>query len=415
MPYAHCQPRSAARRCVLLWERPAWAAALALLVYSLFAAYHGALWRSHHPYFNYLADAFLHGQLYLRLTPPTVGDLVWFHGRYYLYWSPLPALLLLPFVAIFGVGFPDIPFTLAIAAANVYLVALLLRRASLRRVVRLSRLQRALLVLLFACGTVQVTLAPYGSVWYTSELLGFLCTACAYTAALALSRWRAFLLTGLALAGAVLTRNHLLFAGLWPACYLLHRHRAAGRRRLLAYLLAGVTPVALAILLLAVYDWLRFGNMLDNGLSYHLVNPHLRDDFLKYGVFNLHFVPVNLFYQYIYYPFPPRPTSLIGGSLFWLTPPFMLAFWGAIVGRPRWSVAALAGSMLLVMIPILLLMGTGWLQFGPGYTLDFTVPLLLLTAIGIRRVPLPLMVLLTAIAVLQYAAGTLLLGRHFVN
>src|SRR5918911_897732 len=115
MPYPHCQPRSAARRCVLLWERPAWAAALALLVYSLFAAYHGALWRSHHPYFNYLADAFLHGQLYLRLTPPTVGDLVWFHGRYYLYWSPLPALLLLPFVAIFGVGFPDIPFTLAIA------------------------------------------------------------------------------------------------------------------------------------------------------------------------------------------------------------------------------------------------------------------------------------------------------------
>ena len=93
----------------------------------------------------------------------------------------------------------------------------------------------------------------------------------------------------------------------------------------------------------------------------------------------------------------------------------MLVFWGAIVGRPRWSVAALAGSMLLVAIPILLLMGTGWLQFGPRYTLDFTVPLLLLTAIGIRRVPLPLMVLLTAIAVLQYAAGTLLLGRHFVN
>lgn len=67
----------------------------------------------------------------------------------------------------------------------------------------------------------------------------------------------------------------------------------------------------------------------------------------------------------------------------------------------------LAATILLVAIPILLLMGTGFVQFGPRYTLDFTIPLLLLTALGARRWPIWLLMVLTVAAVAQYVTGTL--------
>jgi hypothetical protein len=403
------------QRGILLWERPTWSAILALAVYAGFALRHSPrLGTSPHDYYNYLADAFLHNQLHLRIIPPSTHDLSFFDGRYYLYWPPLPALLLLPFVARFGVQFSDISFTLGLGALNVALVALLLRHACLRRVIRLRSLQRGLLVVLFALGTVHLTLAPHGRVWFTGQLVGFGCVILAYLATLSLSRHPAFALTGLALGAALLTRNHLVLAGLWPTCYLLHRHRAAGWRRLLGYVLAGLLPLLVVIALLGIYNWRRFGSVFETGIAYHAMGEIYERDYRQYGAFDLHYVPVNLFYQYLAYPFPIRHTSFDGGSLFLLSPVFFAAAWGIVAGRPRWSAWVLLGTILLVAAPILLLMGTGWVQFGPRYTLDFTVPLLLLTALGLRRWPLWLVVLLTAISIVHYLIGTFYLERIIV-
>jgi hypothetical protein len=65
-----------------------------------------------------------------------------------------------------------------------------------------------------------------------------------------------------------------------------------------------------------------------------------------------------------------------------------------------WLVAILATS-----VPILLLMGTGWIQYGPRYTLDFTIPLLLLTASGIEETSASLLAALTILSVMQYIPG----------
>ena len=46
-------------------------------------------------YFDHLADAFLHGHVYL-LDPPTTKDLTHFNGKWYVPFLPLPALLILP-------------------------------------------------------------------------------------------------------------------------------------------------------------------------------------------------------------------------------------------------------------------------------------------------------------------------------
>jgi hypothetical protein len=76
-----------------IFEQPLVAGMVALLLYTVFAIVHGSVWvESPFPYYNYLADAFLHGQLSLRLTPPSTHDLSFFRGQYYLYWPPMPAI-----------------------------------------------------------------------------------------------------------------------------------------------------------------------------------------------------------------------------------------------------------------------------------------------------------------------------------
>ena len=400
------------KSAILYWESPTWSSALALLVYMLFALGQGDVWHvSRYPFYNYLADAFLHGQLALRLIPPDTHDLSLFNGHLYLYWGPLPAIVLMPLVALFGVQVSDIIPTLVIAALNVMLVACVLRQACRRRVIDLSAVQRGLLVLFFALGTVHLTLAPYGRVWFTGQLVGFLCVAMAYLAALTLRGTAAFAATGCGIAAALLARNHLVFAGLWPGCYLLSEQGFAKPARLAGRVLAGMVPVLVAVAALGLYNRLRFGSIFDAGLAYHQMAEIFVQDYRRYGAFNLHYVPTNLFYQYVAYPFPFRPTSPFGGSLFLLSPPFFGALWAIRIGRPRWSVWALVATILLVAAPILLLMGTGWVQFGPRYTLDFTLPLLLLTALGISRWPNRLVAVLTAIAIVQYVIGTIYLGR----
>lgn len=397
---------SSLHRAVLLWERPVWSAVLSLVVYGLFALGHGVAWQaSAYAYFNFLADAFLHGQLNLRMLPASVHDLSYIRGQYYLYWPPLPALLLMPFVALFGVNFSDVVFTVVLASLNVALVALLLRYACRKRIVRLSTWQRALLVVFFALGTVHVTLAPYGRVWFTGQLVGFCCVVLAYLFTLALRGKAAFALTGVAVAGALLTRNHLVFAGLWPACYLIYTHHAEGKLRLVKYTIWGLIPLFIATALLALYNWARFGSVLDNGLAYHLMDPVFAGDYQRYGAFNVHYLAANLYYQYVASPWPIRPETYYGGSLFLLSPVFLAAWWGIREGHPRWSVWAFVVTILLVAAPILLLMGTGWKQFGPRYTLDFTVPLLLLTAMGVRRWPPRILAWLTVLSVVQYLGG----------
>jgi hypothetical protein len=404
-------------RIVLLWELPSRSFWLSIFLYASFSwaiTQRSLLLPSKVAYFNYLADAFLYGQLKLRVIPFITHDLTIFNDGYYLYWPPLPAVILMPVVAIFGVNFSDILFNIAVASLNTYFVALLLRRAAALEIINLSASQRGCLVIFFALGTVHLTLAPYGRVWSTSQLLGFLFLLLAYVTALTLRGKKAFVLTGIALAATVLTRTHMLFAGLWPAVYLACNCDRLASKRMFRNLGLLAGPVALGCALLGAYNWLRFGSVLDNGLNYHLMAKDFADNFNRYGIFSFYYVPTNFFYQYIAYPFPLHSKTFQGGSLLLLSPVFLAAFWGIAKGQPRWSIWMLVVSIITVQIPILMLMGTGWVQFGPRYTLDFLLPLLLLTAIGIRCWPTSVLVILTIVSVLHFLVGTVYFGVYLI-
>ncbi len=390
---------------------------LAFVVYSLFAA-NFSLERWGDPslfhvsegaYFNFLADAFLHGQLHLRITPEKTHDLVLFNGHYYLYWPPFPALLMVPLVAVFGLGLSDIFLTLVAAAVNVTLTLLLLGNLRARGLVELPDFHMWMLLAAFAFGTVHLTLAPLGRVWFTAQILGYLFIAAAYLAAVSLEGRRAFVIAGLGIAAAAMTRNHLIFLGLWPAWYLIHATRQRGARWLTGSVACGLAPIVAAVSLLALYNFARFGSFTEMGLDLHQMADAFTSDYALYGAFHPHYLPLNLYYQYLFYPFPLSVESAMGGSLFLLTP----LFFGALFAFRKdvtLSKLMLAGSILLTATPVLLLMGTGWVQFGPRYTLDFTVPLLILTALGIKTWPRWIVGVLVLVSIVHFVLGTLFLS-----
>jgi hypothetical protein len=395
------------------WESPILAGCMAMLIYSLLACVRGPVWReTQFNYFAYLADAFLHGQLNLRLVTQNTHDLVFFNNQYFLYWPPFPAILLMPLVFLLGVHISDVLVVIIFAGFNVMLVAQLLRQANECGVAPLDRNRRAFIVLFFAFGSVLFPLAIVGQVWQMAQLISFFFVGLAYLASMSLRGAKAFFFSGLFLGCAFLTRNHALFNGVWLAYFLLNSHWQEGWKKISRYSILGLIPPLLAGGLFLFYNYARFGSPIEMGLDYHRMSVIFVDDYKTYGAFNLHYLPINFYYQYINYPFPWRSDSFMGGSLFLLSPILFSVFPVFFKTPVQPSKKFLFLSIFLTAIPILLLMGTGWVQFGPRYTLDFTIPLLLLVSIGIRELRLSRISLLVAISCIQYFVGSMFIIVH---
>lgn len=364
--------------------------------------------RTEYSYFNDLAEAFLHGKLSLLTTPPLVHDLVIYQNRYYLYWPPFPAVVLMPVVALFGVAASDIVYTSVFGAITVGLTAKLLAVLDSTGVAPLSVIHRALLVISVGFGSVVFILAPVGTVWFTAQLIGWGFVLLATIAGLALPNRRGYFLTGLALGCALTTRNALVFNGIWLAYFMLRRDWSAPMRERLVRIACGLAPVVAAVGALGWYNWARFGSLTETGLQWHSVANYFKADFDKYGIFNLHYLPINLRYQFWTYPVfqPLAKQDWNGGSLFWMTPVLLAAPWALVRHARNALVWWLALSCLIVYIPIGLLMGTGWVTYGPRYLLDLMVPILVLAAIGLRRWPVGLVFALAAISCAGYIIGS---------
>jgi len=382
---------------------------ISFVVYLAFAIYgNDSIFKpSTFSYFNYLADAFLHGQLDFRLDPPIIHDLVLFNDEIYAYWPPFPAVIMMPFVAIFGVNFSDILFTIFLGSLNVALLSVLFSELRKKEIVYLEPIKQGLLIIFFAFGTVYLTMVPLGRVWFTALVVGVFCVILTYLFAVKFEGTLSFFLTGLAISAAAATRMHLILVGIWPAWYLLSKNWKKPKKQLIKFILAGLLPLLITGLLIFYYNYARFGNILDVGLDYHQMSEFFREDYNKYGAFNIHYFVKNFYYQYLAYPFLSKDATnfFMGGSLFLLSPLFFAAFWVLKEKDNIISNAMLTLTIILTNIPILLLMGTGFVQFGPRYSLDFTVPLLILTARGIRTWPNRIIALLVLISIIHYFVG----------
>ncbi|MEZ4864001.1 MAG: hypothetical protein R3C14_21965 [Caldilineaceae bacterium] len=349
-------------------------------------------------YFNHLADAFLHGRLYLE-EPPSTHDLTFFQGQWYVPFPPLPALLMLPWVALFGVESVNTVFFSALfGALNVALIYLLLTAMTKRGWTHLITRDHLWLTVFFAFGSVHWYMATLGSVWFVAQI----CTVTFIALAVWLtiehgSPW----LAGGALALALLARPNVILT--WPllagiaATVMLTQvtvsqmqpvpafsWQAIKWRALLRWSLLSLIPLALAIGLLLLYNLARFGNPTDFGYLNENVADELAPNLHTYGQFNLHYLPKNFWAMWLAGPRWDREAN------FWLPDPegMSLLLTSPVLiylGRARRRLPLVWGgwvTLLLLMAPLLLYYNTGWWQFGYRFSLDFIVPAVFLIAVA---------------------------------
>jgi hypothetical protein len=355
---------------------------LFLAAFAVYAAFSGPrlLHQSAAPHFIYQAEAFLHGRLSLPVDPPNLEDWAYAHGHFYVSFPPFPAVVMLPFVALFGYQFNDTLFTLFFAAFNVVLIYRVLKRYAATGDATRTEPEILWLTGFYAVGTLALYMGIRGEVWFTAETMG-VTFACLYL--LAAHRTRHPFLAGLALAVVFFAME--LFA---PDGHL-DRDALFGprRREVLRKGLAFAAPLTVFAGLMMAMNAARFGSPLSFGHA-HLYDNRVNAWVSKYGLFSFHYLERNLRAAFVRLPvLYHHPLHLgfdgNGMSLFLTTPIFLLLLWPR--RRPRLH-RALWLTVAAVAIPALFYQNDGWYQFGYRFSLDWTPFLFLLLAMGGRPV-----------------------------
>ena len=316
-----------------------------------------------------LADALLHGRLYIG---PEYGFLEHAPGPAgggYMPYPPAPVLLVLPFVAAFGPTFDQSIAAALVGAANIFLLWLVFRR------LHVAPISRYWLLTAFAFGSVHWWAAAEGTVWLFAHLAAVLFGLSALL--LALHGTRPFLagfLLGLGAAsrvplGLTLPLYAALF-GRWPVRW---------PPKLTARSWTALVPLglgfAIPVIVTMAYNVARFGDPAEFG--YNLVlnsegESVLTKSWYADGINSLAYIPRNLnvmFFKTFDFveQFPWFRPNWIGTSLI-LTTPILLWLFRAH-GRNRlliygW-ISVVTGLALVVTHG-----GIGWTQFGYRRILD---------------------------------------------
>jgi hypothetical protein len=323
--------------------------------------------------------------LYL-LDPGSTHDLTFFNGNWYVANPPLVALLMLPFVALFGLpALNTVVFSILFAALNAALVYALLEQIHARGWVQLRGGDSLWLTALFAFGTAHWYLGVIGKMWFLSQITTV--TFLALATLLAVLR-KPPLLQGIAIGLAVLARpNMVVFAPVLLGIAVQNVHDDGKPFRFGDLFMWGLKiglPVLVAGAGLLFYNWIRFGNIWDYGYLTENVADFMAQDLKNYGTFNPHFILRNLSVMFLSLPkwsayCGALLPSVQGLSMLIVTP--ALVFLGGSFRRKPWILGAW-GGIVGTIIPLTLYYNTGAWQFGYKYLLDFIVPVMLLLAVA---------------------------------
>jgi hypothetical protein len=332
------------------------------------------------PHFVYLANAFVHGKLVLEERPPDWEENDWteYNGEWSVSFPPAPALLMVPFVAVYGKSFNDVIFTLILGAFNAALFYAFVPRVGehLKGRFETSKSARVALTAAFAFGTVHWWVSSFGQVWFTAQIVAttFLLLALLETFGRQRPFWSALWLSCAALARPPILLSLPVF--IW----LLVPQNPARKLAL------GLIPLVVAGFGMGAYNFFRYGNPLELGYQYMQLERLLAQRIEATGSFNLVYLTESL--KNALWKLPQFrdscPFVVMDGwglSMLISTPVLFLLI------KAPWRekvVYAMALGALLVAAPSLLYYNTGYLQAGYRYALDF-LPMLFVPIIAATR------------------------------
>jgi hypothetical protein len=374
---------------------------LATAAFIVLAAFAGKrFWlQSHAPHFVYQAMAFVEGHLEILQTPNN-EDWAFFNGKWYSSFPAFPALVMVPFVALWGYQFNDTSFTVVVAALNLVAFYLVLRKLSQRGDSARSERENLIYTALLCFGTLYFYCSIRGEVWFTAEVMGVGFTALYIYFARGAEQPA---LAGLFFSMGVLTRTPIMFSVVFFLCELFLRNgrlsdlsaklteaQKKERWTKLLQFAAGAAPLALW------HMWLnqaRFGSPTDFGHT-HFYNNRVNADIQRWGLFHPHYLERNLMAAFGYPPWITLRDGQVqfpaynphGLSLLVTTPLFLLSFFPKKVdGKFPRLFLALALTVAVMALPGLFYQNDGYVQFGFRFSLDWTPYMVLLLAIGRRK------------------------------
>lgn len=362
-------------------------APFSVFLFAVFAGFviYKATWFGIDKHFSLLAQSFLHNDLFLSPFNLPDGDYVDFNGKQYLFFGPMPSVLLIPPVLIWGKNFPQVTLSI-ISLVVVYLATFFLCRKF-----KISKIDSFWLSNFFVFGTVLYFVGLVNISAYVVQAVG---TAFFMLALLEYFTKRRWWLIGILVGAAGATRITLFGASVFFIFQILANRRKMNWTLNLSLLMV---PIIISIGLLGVYNFRRFHSFADTGYTRNV--SVLDKDYYnhKLGWFSPVHIPANLYALFL---MPPEPVKK-DAYQFVLTPPFLKANgWGMAI----WFTSPLFIYLLLtkkevftigavfsigvLMAPSLFYFGIGASQFGYRYSLDF-LPFLFLISLPAFKKGLP--------------------------
>ncbi len=316
--------------------------------------------------------------------------------KHFVSFPPLPAVAMLPFVAVWHYNFNDTLFTLLVAALNALLLFVLLRSLRARGYTTKSDKELLVLVFLFTFGTVYYFSAIRGAVWFTALIMAVTFNLLYFYFA---TDMKCPLCAGLFLALGVATRVPLAFACVYFALQVFLQRTPWDRKGILLrvrqVVLFALPCLAVGAVLMA-YNHARFGSVFEFGHRFLLDGT--RNSIVDHGLFSFWFLPRNLAAALVNVPqfmsgYPYVKITGHGLSLLATTPVFFYLLW------PKKEQVAEASSdkfylslhtILWITVgitaaPGLLYQNTGWFQFGYRFAMDYLPMLIILLAMDSRK------------------------------
>jgi hypothetical protein len=357
-------------------------------------------------HFVYIASAFLHGRVHLEGVPGHYHDIIKVGDRTYAPFPPVPALLILPVVAVYGEETDQGRVGQVVVAAAVALFV-----AGLRRLGQ-GRATRWFAGAALAFGSVLWPAAAIGTTWFfAQEVVVLAASVLVWEIAGAGSP----IIVGAAIAAAWLTRLNLITAIPALAVILWLRHRRLGA---LATFLGVNAAGALSY---ASYNYLRFGDPLQTGYGVLSMAAFNTDTASRWGFFHLRFIPEHLYTMLIRAPelieLPPFLKPSPHGMSLLLTSPIILRLLFPVhrnasdTGVPSASPTGTRGRVvwaaltLSLLLPLLPYFSIGWVQYGYRYSLDWWVFVMVLLSLALGARPRPVDYALLALSVAMNLLG----------
>jgi len=392
---------------------------LFLVVFVLYAQFSSSIgWinKTKYSYWNLLAEQFAQGKLYLA-NPPYTHDLTFYKGNWYVPMPPLPAILIMPLAYFIEAENISMSYmSMFFSAINAVLVYLIMKQLNQLKWISLSKCGIFMLVAIFLFGTPHLWVGISGRAWFVSQILTVLFIALATYAAL--RSWSIWLI-GTFISAAMIARPNSLL--IWPFIFaismqiLKEKQGKIDLKQAVKWSAKTIPSIALAIVGLLTYNYLRFDNLLDFGYVTINGDPNIVNNAQVWGTFSPHFIQTNL--QVMFFKLPwlnleglwPIEPSTIGMSIFLTTPPLIYLF--RRYPKQWWIIGAWVAVLFNVAL-LSLYHNTGSHQFGYRYILDFLIPLIVLLAVGLgKKIPWHFLVLaLVSIAINLYGTNWFMNG-----